>query len=262
MCLIKNKSECIPGNFVIESIDQSNPRLIDHQHNHDPTNQSQLHPYHTEFKPKTKRYVKFPPNENLSQVVAIVQPLSLISQLERNYTWYGLNELQQFKNKIRSATKIRRSSIALFRRKLKFDIHKISNENATSFENIASSLLGSCMGDGGCDRGLELRLSVKKQRNKFVAIRSVLEAQRRLRKKAAHEIAIGSKANKFDNVKRLALVSYKFTRSAREDALRMGHMDFLSAHPYACFMPNMNSTVNSSLLQLQLSGATTTISMT
>lgn len=233
----------IPRNVAIEESQQRYPRII--PHNDSEVNLTKVvHPLphshpHSHRTSKSKRFVQFPSNGNVSRVVAVLEPSSNMSDSERNSIWYQTSELELFKSTIRSVIKQRRSSLDLIRRKLSGRPLKPRNGNMSQDKNSSRSLrslkedvkaLLDLENACACFRGLELRLSVQRQRNKFVAIRAVLEAQRRLRKKAALEAACGRETNKIDSDNRLALVSAKFTRSAREDAAEVGKEDFVKAY--------------------------------
>ena len=176
---------------------------------------------------KIKRSVKFATNENFCEIVAILKPRSAMTKVERNLAWYDSSELEQFKSKVRSVIKLRRSSIDMFRQRC--GTRRNSKTNFNTFDKLSIPKL--FLEDASCDRGLEFRLSIERQRNKYLAIRSVLEAQQELRNMVANEMAIGRDVSDVDFDHRLALISNKYSRSAKEHAIRIGQLDFACAHP-------------------------------
>ena len=86
--------------------------------------------------------------------------------------------------------------------------------------------------DGGrtTPRGLDYRSSLERQRNRLIAIRAVLECQRRLRSGQLPATCPSSATNVSREV-HLALISAKCTRWARELAALIGRRDFYEAYP-------------------------------
>ena len=79
-------------------------------------------------------------------------------------------------------------------------------------------------------RGLDYRSSLERQRNRLIAIRAVLECQRRLRSGQLPATCPSSAVNVSPDV-HLALISAKCTRWARELAALIGRRDFYEAYP-------------------------------
>jgi len=173
-----------------------------------------------------RRTVNFATNEKVSKVVAFIEPSSNMSVSERDSIWYRSSELENFKKSVRSTIRKRRTSRNLARRKLKEECI----ENSSSLISKGTDVGEFNLQDLSSDRGFELRLSAERQKNKYFAIQAVLEAQRRLKKKAAFQAKCGILTDKSDADNRLALVSARFTAEAREDALKLATIDFVTAY--------------------------------
>lgn len=84
--------------------------------------------------------------------------------------------------------------------------------------------------DGRTSRGLDYRSSLERQRSRLIAVRAVLECQRRLRSGQLPATCPSSAADVLPDV-HLALISAKCTRWARELAALIGRRDFYEAYP-------------------------------
>lgn len=85
--------------------------------------------------------------------------------------------------------------------------------------------------DGRTSRGLDYRSSLERQRNRLIAIRAVLECQRRLRSGQLPATCPSAAAANVSPDVHLALISAKCTRWARELAALIGRRDFYEAYP-------------------------------
>jgi len=83
-------------------------------------------------------------------------------------------------------------------------------------------------------RGLDYRSSLERQRNRLIAIRAVLECQRRLRSGQLPVTCPSAVAANVSSDVHLALISAKCTRWARELASLIGRRDFYEAYPQFC----------------------------
>uniref|UniRef100_A0A7R9VHM9 Uncharacterized protein n=1 Tax=Pseudictyota dubia TaxID=2749911 RepID=A0A7R9VHM9_9STRA len=84
--------------------------------------------------------------------------------------------------------------------------------------------------DLSCARGFELRLCPLRQRRRALAHGATLEYARRQQQKKKNQCDASTSADLIDPSVRLALVSSKLSRWAREVALSSGHSDFLDAY--------------------------------
>lgn len=128
-----------------------------------------------------------------AEIVGEVTPCSFMSEDERNELWYHQSDLNQFKTEARE----------LCRR-------------IRDLDEDRQPLMDVARGDIGCDdctRGLEHRVSIERQKNKFLAMRAVLKAQAR-----------------YNKPEQLALVASKCTAWAKEIALCTGYQDFYCAY--------------------------------
>ena len=150
--------------------------------------------------------------------------------------WYDHDTLENFKKAARRDSKAHRR-----RRRQSLPLSSSSLAAASSDDDSASS--SSSDGDGttpdhglqspDSHRGLEHRISLERQRNKYVAQRAILECAQRLTTSSS----AGSSSNRptstipIDADVHLALVSSKVTRWSREVALSTGRNDFYAAYP-------------------------------
>ena len=121
------------------------------------------------------RRVSFQPAE----VVTDVPRGSSLSKEERSKLWYHQDDLIGFKNEAR---------------------------------NLSRKIRTNSLGDKECDRGLEHRISIERQKNKCLAIRAILKAQDR------------------HHPEQLARIASRCTAWAKEVALLAGHQDYYQAY--------------------------------
>jgi len=145
-------------------------------------------------------------------------------------TWYSPSEMDSFREVVREAGR-------------KAHIHQL--ERLAGGHHVRPSSPPPIRGgsdedddkekDGGrtTSRGLDYRSSLERQRNRLIAIRAVLECQRRLRSGQLPATCCSSAANVSPDV-HLALISAKCTRWARELAALIGRRDFYESYPEFC----------------------------
>lgn len=170
--------------------------------------------------------VRFPTSaEQMCEVVCNIMPSSSMNQSERDIRWYSAEEFTSFKNTVRTISKKIRDRNGPCGSDSSFISH---TQNSTS--RIYYDIDGTCISDG-CNRGLEFRMSLERQRNKIIAKKAVLEAQRRLKRKNLYDASRGIIPDRIDSDNRLAIVAAKFSLSARDVAIRTGMIDFITAYP-------------------------------
>lgn len=133
----------------------------------------------TQMRTKTPRRVSFQPTEFSAGNEQLPSRLTL---QERNQLWYQQNDLVAFKNEAR-------------------EISRSLRRNSDSTSRIEAS------------RGLEHRISMDRQKNKYLAIRAILKAQ-----------------DSCQSPQELAQVASKCTAWAKEVALLTGHADYYEAY--------------------------------
>ena len=140
------------------------------------------------------------PKKNVSferaEVVAIITPSSEMPDSYRHELWYQQIDLDEFKNNARNLCRQIRECDALI------DQPMLDTRIDIALES-----------ENHCARGLEHRISVERQRNKFLAMRAVLKAQQR-----------------YDSPDVLAVIASKCTAWAKEVALCTGYQDFYQAY--------------------------------
>lgn len=146
--------------------------------------------------------------------------------------WFNQNELDQFKD----AARIVSRRVALSQKQMNEDLascvgkgaevklrllrrfqSQLMHEELTHSRPFPANLDAS---DFEMTRGLELRASFERQRRKIVAIRTILEVQRRLK---------GSSASPSETENRIAEVARMATNSAKNTAALAAKTDFVDA---------------------------------
>jgi len=191
---------------------------------------------------KIKRGVMF----SSQATVIYVKPCHEISKREKSNLWYGSDEMGCFRKTARMEAKsaklptgatVVKEHCSQFAR----DLYRKSLENPNlDFSELHGDSTGMRCQES-IDyrlkmRGLESRINVERLRNKYYTIQAVMEAQRRLRRKATRRRMLSKQGEmcKVDNNKcaaMLANVSRKFSRWAREIALHAGSKDFYAVRP-------------------------------
>lgn len=146
--------------------------------------------------------------------------------------WYDHDTLESFKKAARRDSKAHRR-----RRRQSLLLSSSSLVAASSDDDSASSSSSDddVTTPNDSRRGLEHRISLERQRNKYVAQRAILECARRLTTSSSS--SPDSLSNRptsttpIDADVHLALVSSKVTRWSREVALSTGRNDFYAAYP-------------------------------
>lgn len=174
---------------------------------------------------RKKKSVRFPASEaKMCEVVCNVDRCSSMNRDERDTLWYSAEEFTGFKNQARTVSRrIRNRNVAF------------GFNNACMFGDILPGfptyLEDDATSEDSCNRGLEFRMSIERQKNKIIAKKAVLEAQRRLRRKFLYDAARGVVTDRTDSENRLASVAAKFSHSARDLAIKTGMVDFVTAYP-------------------------------
>ena len=143
-------------------------------------------------------------------------------------TWYSPSEMDSFREVVREAG--RKAHIHQLERLA--GGHHVRPSSPPPIRDGSEDEDGYEEKNGGrtTSRGLEYRSSLERQRNRLIAIRAVLECQRRLRSGQLPATCPSSAANVSPDV-HLALISAKCTRWARELAALIGRRDFYEAYP-------------------------------
>eukprot|EP00542_Grammatophora_oceanica_P018444 CAMPEP_0194033216 /NCGR_PEP_ID=MMETSP0009_2-20130614/5983_1 /TAXON_ID=210454 /ORGANISM="Grammatophora oceanica, Strain CCMP 410" /LENGTH=237 /DNA_ID=CAMNT_0038673863 /DNA_START=68 /DNA_END=781 /DNA_ORIENTATION=+ len=127
------------------------------------------------------------------EVVGVCEASSAMTDKERSELWYQQQDLSQFKSDIRETCKTLKSN---------------TNESALLDMQLVRS--GR---DSSCTRGLEHRVSMERQKNKYLCLKAVLKAQTR-----------------YTKPEQVALVASRCSAWAKEVALATGHQDFYMAY--------------------------------
>lgn len=143
-------------------------------------------------------------------------------------TWYSASEMDAFREAVREAGR-------------KAHIHQLERLAGRASARPSSPPPTRDDKSGGSDedeedqertpRGLDYRSSLERQRNRLIAIRAVLECQRRLRSGKLPATCPSAVAANVSPDVHLALISAKCTRWARELASLIGRRDFYEAYP-------------------------------
>ena len=136
-----------------------------------------------------RRRVSFETAENETHIAAS----SDMTQEERCELWYKPSDLNQFKSDARDICR------------------RLRDEGMVGDILLDVELSNSNCAD--CTRGLEHRVSVERQKNKYITMRAILKAQQR-----------------YSKPEQLAHVAIKCTAWAKEVALVTGYQDFYQAY--------------------------------
>lgn len=186
-------------------------------------------------RPKKKRRVSF---SNAPIVLATVEPSSSMSDSQRKSVWYSQSDMDTFKDEAR-----------LMCLKLRFLASQESppdlaeSDSSGDEQSGGNSPLSSYVEDDEdeCSRGLEQRICCVRQQNRRAARRSILNAHRWLKARAASvETCVESEEQLS---KQLAMFARKRTAWAIDFALEAGQLD--SDHARAMCM-DYNESVESS----------------
>lgn len=122
---------------------------------------------------------------------------SLMCDSERHGLWYQRTDLNKFKKEARFLSRRLRSCDAVMEQPL-----------LDTRLDVAMEAAGN-----ECARGLEHRISMERQKNKYLAMRAIIKAQQR-----------------YQTPEQLAVVASKCTAWAKEVALCTGYQDFYQAY--------------------------------
>ena len=142
--------------------------------------------------PKEVKKVSF----DITEIVAFITPSSEMPDSYRHELWYQQIDLDEFKNNARILCR------------------QIRDCDAVIDQPILDARIDVALeSENHCARGLEHRISLERQRNKFLAMRAVLKAHQR-----------------YGSPDKLAVVASKCTAWAKEIALCTGYQDFYQAY--------------------------------
>jgi len=131
-----------------------------------------------------------------AEVVATLPPASEMSDSYRLELWYQQTDLNTFKNNARDLCR------------------QIRECDAVPDQPLLDTRLDIALEqENDCARGLEHRISIERQKNKYLAILAILKAQQR-----------------YETPEQLAIVASKCTAWAKEVALFTGYQDFYQAY--------------------------------
>lgn len=180
----------------------------------------------------------------------LVTPCSTMSEHQKKDVWYDSDELELFRENARIDAKVASSSApycqggtSTYGGGIGGDLYRLclsSNPNNLDFSQLHMDSIKTCspetMDFRAQIRGLEYRVNNERQRNRQITRCAILEAQRRLRKKAAQRNILCSD-NPDAFAASLARVSCKFSKWAREIARQAGINDAYVANqpPSAAF---------------------------
>ena len=177
--------------------------------------------------------------------VSYVRPCSTMNGSEKKDVWYDCDELDSFRKNARVDAKVALSSgmspTSENCQKFGSDLflRSLSNPNL-DFSELHINSIKTCSQEvidyREQIRGLEHRLNNERQRNRHITRLATLEAQRRLRKKAARQ----NKSCPDDPdafAASLAKVSCKFSKWAREIAHQTGVEDAYAVTQLSCTAP-------------------------
>jgi len=219
----------------------------------------------------TKKGIRFSP------IVEVYQPpgvlcSTLLTEEERNAVWYSADQLDMMKNEARTISRefrflLQKSEEKTIATQSPFEssqttrrvsITKPTDINCTGVNDgdsscdedpiITKSLSDSSNSIPICPRGLEGRVCFERQKNKLLALRAVQECHFRLKQKDIEDQLMGRvyKQPYLDSASKLAIISSKCTRWARDIALACGTYDFEQAYPELVYKTNSaseNSTI-------------------
>jgi hypothetical protein len=157
-----------------------------------------------------------------AEVVATVAPASEMSLDERCGLWYQNNELENFKDNARDLCR------------------QIRNCDLVEEQPMLDPRLDVVLEtEDQCARGLEHRISMERQKNKYLTGRAIIKAQKR-----------------YTDPEQLAVVASKCTAWAKEVALCTGYQDFYQAYnPALAQLVPQRPTTNFPLLSRKRSPA-------
>lgn len=179
---------------------------------------------------KKRRRVHFGSEEE--KVICTVENASDMSDSQRNKIWYPVSELEMMRTELRSFVRTMRVK----RRKMGESRSSPSSTNIFPEQEVEctpSSTSSSANGedDKPCHRGLEFRMSSRRQRSKIMAIGGVLEAQRILKANGEIDASVfGPVSDRYDDATKLAIISSKFSFLARKIAVQTGVEDLKDAY--------------------------------
>ena len=177
---------------------------------------------------RKKRNVRFSPS---TQVVHVC-PCSEMSKMNKNEIWYDCDELLRFRRSAKETARFFQVSGKLLSYDNPSDTARDLFRLSLSNPNLDFSVLQKSQKRKfdeksieyhGQVRGLEHRINLQRQRNRYITRQAILEAQRRLKLKAARK-----KKSFSYYADSLADVAGKFSRWAREIARETGIKDELA----------------------------------
>jgi len=180
---------------------------------------------------KQKGGVKF---SNCS-IIQFVSPCSIMTEDEKKNIWYDNNDLVSF----RSNAKEEARDFSLAGESLCYDhsraeipnlfLNSLSNPKldfSVLYTNRSNAKSEKLLKYEEQIRGLEHKIDMERQRNRYISRKAVLEAQKLFKKKASR-----TNVSYFKYTESLASTSRKFSRWAREIAHHSGVKDEQSAYP-------------------------------
>jgi len=165
--------------------------------------------------------VRFPPADELVEIVE-VRPYYTMSAEEKSAVWYHHLDLDSFRSNARA------------------DVRKIKHEerNTISMPDSIES----------CYRGLEFRVSTDRQRKCKHAKIAVLKVQKKI--KQLRIINPKNPPDKSLSAILLSRVSRKYSKTARDEAVRCGRRDASSARNSLCIKRALNADISACSLNL------------
>jgi hypothetical protein len=217
---------------------------------------------------KIKKTVRFSPVKSV-RFCSDILPARQMSNTDRERIWYSPRQLEEMKNEAR----VRSREFRLLTEKLKWkntfivscNVNKsrairrvsfsktddiscagqiIDKDSQIDEENIVIATSNLEPSVPVCPRGLEQRVYFERQKNKIIAQRAVIEYHQRLQQQRHENKSYKTTSNHcIDATTKLAFISSKCTRWARDVAIICGKNDFAQAYPEFALSqkkPNIN----------------------
>jgi len=161
-------------------------------------------------------------------VSSAISPQPFITRDEISRTWYSVKELQRFKLSVEEETRKMIQGAITTNMKNCEDCTCSGSFRPTrvSMEHSTCCVEDNNQEEEQCYRGLEHRISLDRVKRKLLAVRAVLEVQKRVQ---------SSSITKIRSSIVVSHVSKKFSRVSVEEAQMTGCTDFLEAYKvYSC----------------------------
>jgi len=208
--------------------------------------------------------VKFSPTTSV-RFCSDMLPANEMTNADRDRIWYSPRQLEGMKNEVRVQSrefrllrenqKTKNTIIPSYNSNKSHTVRRVSITNKddisyagpitdydSPFDEDTLLIPTSSDTDSSftvCSRGLEQRVCLERQKNKIIALRAVIEYHQRLKQKNEQNQNHGTESNHhIDSATKLAIISSKCTRWARDVAVICGKNDFEQAYPELALSQN------------------------